>query len=67
MPHTKYEIPTRLNGFWSGVARMKLTISPFSIQAETIEKGGGLEVIPTNGRMLSCRSHFHATTSFAKR
>ena len=46
---------------------MKLIIFPFSIQAETIENGGGIEVTPTNGRMFSCRSHFHPTTSFAKR
>jgi hypothetical protein len=32
---------------------MKLIIFPFSIQAETIEKGGGFVVTPTNGRMFS--------------
>ena len=40
---------------------------PFSIQAETIENGGGMDVTPTNGSMFSCRSHFQPTTSFAKR
>ena len=60
-------MPTRVNGFCSGLALMKLMIFPFSIQAEIIENGGGIEVTPTNGRMFSCRSHFHPTTSFAKR
>ena len=42
-------------------------IFPFSIQAETIENGGEVDVTPTNGSMFSCRSHFQPTTSFAKR
>ena len=31
---------------------------------QTIEKEGGIEVTPTNGRMLSCRIHLHPTISF---
>ena len=42
-------------------------IFPFSIQAETIENGGGMDATPTNGSMFSCQSHFQPTTSFAKR
>lgn len=33
---------------------MKVIIFPFSIQADTIEKGGGVVVTPTNGRIFSC-------------
>lgn len=45
---------------------MKSIIFPFSISSETIEKGGGVNIIPMNGRMFSCRSHFHPTTSLAR-
>ena len=54
MTDTEYDIPTRKNGFWSGFVSMKLVIFPFSIQAETIEKGGGFGVIPMNGSTFSC-------------
>lgn len=45
---------------------MNSMIFPLSISSETIETGGGANVTPTNGRMFSCRSHFHPTTSFAR-
>ena len=67
LPNTRCDVPTRVNGFWFGVALRNFMISPSSIQADTMEKDNGIEVTPTNGRMFSCRSHFHPTTSFAKR
>jgi len=50
----KQKIPTRLNGFCFGFALVKSTMVPFFIQGETIEIGGGDEVTPTNGKILSC-------------
>ena len=44
----------------------KFMMFPFFICSETIETSGGVNTTPTNGRMLSCRSHFHPTTSLAR-
>ena len=33
---------------------MKSMIFPFSIRAETIEMGGGVDVTPINGRIFLC-------------
>jgi len=50
--------------FW--LILMNSMIFPLSISSETIETGGGVKMTPTNGKMLSCRSHFHPTTSLAR-
>ena len=39
---------------------------PFPILSETIEKNGSVDVTPINGRMFSCWSHFHPTTSLTR-
>ena len=44
----------------------KFMMFPFFICSETIETSGGVNTMPTNGRMFSCRSHFHPTTSLAR-
>ena len=45
---------------------MKRMIFPFSIRSDIIEKDRGFNKTPTNGRIFSCRSHFHPTTSLMR-
>lgn len=57
---------TRSRRLCFGWALMKSMIFPFSIRAETIEMGGGVDVTPINGRIFLCWSHFHPTTSLTR-
>jgi hypothetical protein len=45
---------------------MKFMMFPFSIRAETIEMGGGIDITPMNGKIFSWWSHFHPTTSLTR-
>lgn len=45
---------------------MKFMILPCSIRSDTIEKSGGFNETPTNGKMFSWRSHFHPTASLIR-
>jgi len=45
---------------------IKSMIFPCVIFSEAIEMGEGANMTPRNGRMFSCRSHFHSTTSLTR-
>ena len=57
---------TRCRRLHSGWDPTKFMMFPFSICSETIEMSGGVNITPTKGRIFSCRSHFHPTTSFTR-